>query len=170
LPDLVRAYEAGEPAELRHPAAVRPWQHVLDALAGYLLLAERLSASPASFATAWNFGPGQEAAGWTAARVAEAVADRFGRGEWRAVASDVSVEVPTLLLSSDQAQRWLHWRPRLSTEEAVAWSVDGYRQLLRERGTGWLVEQIHRFEGLSAARARDAQPPLLRPELAHAYA
>jgi CDP-glucose 4,6-dehydratase len=165
LPDLIRAYEAGELAELRHPTAVRPWQHVLDALAGYLLLAERLSASPASFATAWNFGPEEATAGWTTARVAEAVADRFGRGEWRAAASDVSVEVPTLLLSSEQAQRWLPWRPRLSTEEAVAWAVDGYRQLLRERGTGWLVDQIHRFEDLGATRARppaSGAPPRAR--------
>ena len=60
LPDLVRAFAAGVPAELRHPDGVRPWQHVLDALAGYLLLAERLAANPASFSTAWNFGPDED--------------------------------------------------------------------------------------------------------------
>ena len=73
LPDLVRAFAAGEPAELRHPGGVRPWQHVLDALAGYLLLAERLAANPASFSTAWNFGPDEDES-WTAARIAEVAA------------------------------------------------------------------------------------------------
>ena len=57
--------------------------------------------------------------------------DRFGGGSWRAAASDLAIEVPMLLLSSDQAHRWLGWRPRLATEEAVAWAVDGYRALLR---------------------------------------
>ena len=57
LPDLVRAFTAASPRTCAIPAAIRPWQHVLDALAGYLLLAERLAANPSSFGTAWNFGP-----------------------------------------------------------------------------------------------------------------
>jgi CDP-glucose 4,6-dehydratase len=110
LPDLMRAFAAGEPAELRHPEGIRPWQHVLDALAGYLLLAERLAGNPASFSTAWNFGPDEEVA-WTARRVAEVAAERFGGGCWRAGGTELAVEVPTLLLSSEQARRWLGWRP-----------------------------------------------------------
>ena len=104
LPDLVRAFAAGRPADLRHPGGVRPWQHVLDALAGYLLLAERLAGNASSYATAWNFGP-EEDVGWTAARIAEVAAARFGDGTWRAAAGDAAVEVPSLLLSSDQARR-----------------------------------------------------------------
>ena len=82
IPDLVRAFAAGVPAELRHPGGVRPWQHVLDALAGYLLLAERLAANPASFSTAWNFGPDED-------EELDRGQDRRGRGRalrWRRLA------------------------------------------------------------------------------------
>jgi CDP-glucose 4,6-dehydratase len=159
LPDLMRAFAAGEPAELRHPEGIRPWQHVLDALAGYLLLAERLAGNPASFSTAWNFGPDEEVA-WTARRVAEVAAERFGGGCWRAGGTELAVEVPTLLLSSEQARRWLGWRPRLSTEQAVNWAVDGYRALLRDRDAGWMVDQIHAYADLDRVprAAERAQP------------
>jgi CDP-glucose 4,6-dehydratase len=59
VPDLLRAIDTGAPVHLRHPEAVRPWQHVMEPLAGYLRLAERLMADPAGFAGAWNFGPAQ---------------------------------------------------------------------------------------------------------------
>lgn len=169
LPDLIRAFVAGQPAALRHPGGVRPWQHVLDALAGYLVLAQRLAVNPASFSTAWNFGPSQDAV-WTAAQVADAAVEHFGDGAWQAVASDSSIEVPMLLLSSDQAHRWLGWQPRLQTEDAVAWAVDGYRALLQQGDTRWLVRQIHAFEALGPSHAPAAAISSVRPGLAHAYA
>lgn len=148
LPDLMRAYHEGRPAILRNPSAVRPWQHVLDALSGYLQLAERLHRQPAAFSAAWNFGP-ESGVSWTAAEVANAAADRFGGGVWQ-VAGDVpTIEVPTLLLSSERAQRRLGWRPRLRTADAVAWTVDGYRELLRHGSTEWLIGQIHAYEALT---------------------
>jgi CDP-glucose 4,6-dehydratase len=71
VPDLVRARESGAPVKLRHPDSVRPWQHVLDPLAGYLRLAERLAESD-EFAQAWNFGPaGAETVRWVVDRVCE---------------------------------------------------------------------------------------------------
>lgn len=167
LPDLVRAFAAGEPAELRHPEGIRPWQHVLDALAGYLLLAERLVANPASFSTAWNFGPDEDVV-WTARQIAEAAAERFGGGRWRVGERDLAVEVPTLLLSSEQARRWLGWRPRLATEEAVHWAVDGYRALLRERDATWLLDQIRTYGALDRVPRRAESQP--RRERLHAYA
>jgi CDP-glucose 4,6-dehydratase len=167
LPDLMRAFVRGEPALLRHPAAVRPWQHVLDALSGYLLLAQRLCETPREHATAWNFGPDDDGACWTAATVADAAARRFGPdAAWRTAANAVAIEVPTLLLSSDRARHRLGWRPRLPTPEAVAWTVDGYRALLRHGLTGWLIKQIHDFEALAAAPW--TQP--LRAEPVHAAA
>jgi len=169
LPDLIRAFAAGEPAELRHPGGIRPWQHVLDALAGYLHLAERLAANPASFSTAWNFGP-DEGVSWTAARIAEVAAQRFGSGTWRVAARDLAVEVPTLLLSSEQARRWLGWRPRLATEQAVHWAVDGYRALLRERDAGWLVEQIRAYGALDQAPRPAEFVPWPRTKRLQAYA
>jgi CDP-glucose 4,6-dehydratase len=169
LPDLVRGFSTGQPADLRHPGGVRPWQHVLDALAGYLLLAERLTANASSFATAWNFGPDEDR-DWTAARIAELTAQRFGGGIWRAAASDCATEVPSLQLSSEQAHRWLGWRPRLTIEQAVTWAIDGYRAFLQHHDTRWLIDQIHAYEALQPGRAPAdrVQPP--RAEPLHAYA
>ena len=159
----------GGARELRHPGGVRPWQHVLDALAGYLLLAERLAANPASFATAWNFGP-EEEHGWTAARIAAVAVERFGGGSWQPAAAELAVEVPTLLLSSEQARRWLGWRTRLATEQAVEWAIDGYRALLRERDTEWLIRQIRAYAGLDRVPKAPEPAASLRPERRHAYA
>jgi CDP-glucose 4,6-dehydratase len=151
LPDLVRAFARGEPAPLRHPGAIRPWQHVLDALGGYLLLAERLFEDPAAHASAWNFGPEGEAT-WTAAAVADLAAARFGAGTWRLADGAAAIEVPTLLLSSDKARTRLGWRPKLGTADAVEWTVDGYLALLREGATaGWLTRQIAAFADRQAA-------------------
>ena len=169
LPDLVRAFVAGEPAELRHPGGVRPWQHVLDALAGYLGLAERLAVNPASFSTAWNFGP-EDLEGWTAAEIADVAAERFGGGRWRAAACPPAIEVPTLLLNAEQARRWLGWRPRLSTRQAVEWAVDGYRALLREGDTAWLGAQIRAYETADRVPRLPADAPPARAERRHAFA
>jgi CDP-glucose 4,6-dehydratase len=157
LPDIVQAFAAGETARLRHPAGVRPWQHVLDALSGYLLLAERLAADPQSHATAWNFGPKQDPS-WTAGRVATAAAARFGRGSWLPAGTESGPEVPTLLLCSDRARRKLGWRPRLATQDAVAWTVDGYQAFLAGEGVGWLLDQIQAFEDLATADVRKSEP------------
>jgi len=118
LPDLVRAHEAGAPVTLRHPDAVRPWQHVLDPLAGYLLLAERLAGS-SDYADAWNFGPEDaETVGWVVDRVRE---------HWpldvRVVPPGDTVEAPALRLDAAKARERLGWTPRLGTSAAVAATV-----------------------------------------------
>jgi CDP-glucose 4,6-dehydratase len=108
LPDLVRARESGAPVVLRHPDAVRPWQHVLGPLAGYLLLAERLAGSD-EWATAWNFGPVPEDArpvGWVVDRVRE---------RWeldvRVEPPGDGVEAPVLRLDASAARERLGWEP-----------------------------------------------------------
>ena len=80
VPDLVRAVAAGHPAQLRHPDAVRPWQHVLDAVSGYLQLAQALFDEPALHARPWNFGP-EAGAEWTVRQVAEALVSGLGGGK-----------------------------------------------------------------------------------------
>ena len=108
LPDLVRARESGAPVVLRHPDAVRPWQHVLDPLAGYLRLAERLAGS-AEFAGAWNFGPAGERA-----RPVRWVVDRV-RERWpvdvRVEPPGDAVEAPALRLDASAAREQLGWVP-----------------------------------------------------------
>ena len=103
-------------------------------------------------------------------RRAAFAAQRFGGGSWRAVASDVATEVPCLQLSSEHAHRRLGWRPRLTIEQAVVWAIDGYRAMLQQQDAHWLIEQIHAYEALPAARPFCDQVPLPRAEPAHAYA
>ncbi|MGX1788265.1 CDP-glucose 4,6-dehydratase [Bosea sp. NPDC055332] len=127
VPDAIRAFARGEPVIARNPAAARPWQHVLDALCGYLLLAERLHADQAGFAEAWNFGPDA-----IAERPVSAVLDSLVRlwGEsasWRHDAKPGPHEASRLALDSSKARQRLDWRPRLDFEAAMALTAQWYR-------------------------------------------
>jgi CDP-glucose 4,6-dehydratase len=120
VPDLVRARDASAPVTLRQPDAVRPWQHVLDPLAGYLRLAERLAES-AEWADAWNFGPDDaRSVGWVVDRVRE---------RWpldvRVLPPGDTVEIPALRLDASKARERLGWQPRLDLpaglDATVSW-------------------------------------------------
>lgn len=164
IPDLVRAYVAGTTPVLRRPGAIRPWQHVLDALCGYLLLAQALVSDPAQFASAWNFGP-DPGGEWTVAEIAAAVLRRLGTGRWQVEHGPVPPEPALQRLCNERARRKLGWRPRLTTAEAVEWTVDGYRALLEGRKADWLIDQIRRYRlRLSEPPARTVRAPAL-PEL-----
>jgi CDP-glucose 4,6-dehydratase len=126
VPDLVRALARGESVRIRNPAAVRPWQHVLEPLGGYLLLAERLVESDA-FATAFNFGPRDDDAVPVAALV-ELLLGLWGDGRWAAVAeADAPHEAGLLRLDCRRARERLGWRPVLTLKEAAELTVTWYR-------------------------------------------
>ena len=129
IPDCVRALEAGEPVRLRYPRAVRPWQHVLDPLAGYLQLAQALSSEPANAPRSVNFGPDPDSFR-TAAEVVDAFGAHFGaRPGWRAEGTPQPAEAATLRLSSALARAALGWRPRLDFEAAIAWTAEWHRAI-----------------------------------------
>ena len=132
LPDLVRAATSGAPLSIRHPQSTRPWQHVLEPLAGYLLLGERLLADPHDAAEAWNFGPDAEAQ----LSVAKVVA-RFAR-HWPAVRCDVASgphphEATLLHLDCRKARERLGWRPIWNAERTFERTTVWYRRQ-HERG------------------------------------
>ena len=127
IPDCVRALNAREPVSLRFPEAIRPWQHVLEPLSGYLTLAQALVQSPARAPRAVNFGP-DPSSFCTVRKVVESFSARFpGHPGWRRDPGVHPKEAAALTLSSTLAQNSLHWRPRLAVGESLAWTADWYR-------------------------------------------
>ena len=148
LPDAVRAARAGEPLAVRDPAAIRPWQHVLNPLSGYLALAERLAESP-ELARAWNFAPPleqeQRPVVWLVERFAAALGAPL---EVRAPERrDGPVEAARLGLDPSLAAERLGWRERWSLEQGVDATAEWYRRVVFEGEDARAVclEQLRAF-------------------------
>lgn len=127
MPDMVRAFMGRCPVQIRNPLAVRPWQHVLEPLSGYLLLAQRLWDDGARFAEAWNFGPHAEDSrpvSWVVARVAELWGDG---AKWEVDVGGHPHEAQQLRLDCSKAQARLPWQPKLDIEQALQMTIDWYR-------------------------------------------
>ncbi len=128
VPDVIRAVQAGEPVRLRNPRSVRPWQHVLNPLSGYLLLAERLCATREA-ARAWNFGPAA-ADVQSVSSVVERLAGLWGGAvTWELDGEPNPPEAVTLALDSTAAERSLGWRPGWDLEQALERTVEWHRAL-----------------------------------------
>jgi CDP-glucose 4,6-dehydratase len=149
IPDCIAALAAGRPIEIRNPHATRPWQHVLDPLAGYLVLAERLVTEGAAFAQPWNFGPAPEDIR-PVGRIADAIIARWGAGaRWIAAQTPGPPEAGRLALDASRARSRLGWVPRLGLDDALSWTVDWYRRYRNGEDALKLVsEQIDAWAGL----------------------
>ncbi|MPN19067.1 CDP-glucose 4,6-dehydratase [bioreactor metagenome] len=127
VPDLIRAAGKGEVEPLRSPDAVRPWQHVLEPLSGYLELGRRLFAGERECASAWNFGPAEEEA-VTVGEAAALLKRHWPKVEFRfAPPPDAPHEAKLLRLDCGKAERELGWRGVWSTEEAFRRTAGWYR-------------------------------------------
>ncbi|MDE2482509.1 MAG: CDP-glucose 4,6-dehydratase [bacterium] len=127
IPDLVQAVLSGRPPELRSPHAIRPWQHVLEPLGGYLRLAEHLVAARERFAGAWNFGPGVGDA-LTVETLARAFLAELGSHvDLRPQPGEHPRETSLLRVDSSKANQVLGWLPRLDPAEAIARTARWYR-------------------------------------------
>ncbi len=128
VPDLMRAFAAGQPAIIRRPQAIRPWQHVLDSLAGYILLAERLWMDGTAYSQAWNFGPVAQDSRCVQS-LAAALARAWGDGAAIKVDSTSSSahETQELRLDSSRARGMLGWRPCWSLERTITEVVRWYQ-------------------------------------------
>lgn len=151
VPDLVRAWEAGRPIEVRSPASTRPWQHVLEPLSGYLLLAERLMEPDTEAEGAWNFGPGPDDV-----RTVESVLDRLcpllPGASWRHGAAPQLHEASLLALDSSKARGRLGWTPRWSLDEALDATAAWYgRRRAGEDMAAFTLRQLHDFASAAGA-------------------
>ena len=147
IPDLIRGFEAGEPVRIRRPDSIRPWQHVLEPLQGYLSLAEHLLSGESAFASAYNFGPGEDDC-WTVDRLAVKLAALWGNGaKCMREPNPGTHEASYLRLDSSKARAQLKWRPHLSLESAMEWTVAWYRASLEgEDMQKFTLKQIADYE------------------------
>ncbi len=148
IPDFVRAMAAGREVPIRHPEATRPWQHVLEPLAGYLAYAERLTANPA-LPRALNFGPAADdiqPVRW----VVERMTELWGSGAcWRADRAETVPEAHLLTLDASLATKALGWQPRLPLAQALDWTVTWYRAHAEGRDMrAYSRDQIERYREL----------------------
>jgi CDP-glucose 4,6-dehydratase len=146
LPDLVRAFSDGQTANVRNPSSVRPWQHVLDCLAGYLLLAEGLLSGEAENG-AYNFGPDPQTP-LQVREVADMAASTWGAdATWKAIGLPQPRESSFLTLDSNKSKAKLGWTEKLSSSEAISWSVKWSReQTLGSQAQFLTMEQIALFQ------------------------
>jgi len=153
IPDVVRAIKGGTELHIRNPESVRPWQHLLEPLSGYLSLGQRLFESGEAFAEAWNFGPNDEDA-VPVQQVLEQI-----QKEWPAASqlqihygpSDKQLhEANLLMLDSTKAKSKLNWQPKLNLEKAVSWTCGWYEKYLKDsaQARALLSEQIESYTSI----------------------
>ncbi len=145
--DIVRAARGQETVVLRHPEATRPWQHVLDCLAGYLAHAEALATDPAA-PRALNFGPRAGGPEVTVGELATLGVEALGARPWRHEPDPGSLEAKSLAIDASLARRTLGFESRLDAPQAVAMTMDWYRrQANGEDARSLCREQIEGYEG-----------------------
>lgn len=128
IPDCIRAIEANEPIAIRNRHAVRPWQHVLEPLRGYMMLAQKMWEHPTEYCEGWNFGPKMDAVVpvW---EMANALVKSYGKGALiDQTDSNALHEANLLMLDIAKAINRLSWMPKLNTEECIALTADWYKR------------------------------------------
>jgi len=151
LPDMIRAMSEGASIEIRNPDSVRPWQHVLEPLSGYLQLAESLVAQDGDgYAEGWNFGPADEDCR-PVSYLVERVTKAWGEGaRWHQSEKPQVHEAHFLKVDSSKARARLAWKRRMSLDLALEWTVEWYRQQLAgEKPQLLMLDQIKRYEQLT---------------------
>lgn len=150
VPDAMRAFTQGKPLEIRSPNAVRPWQHVLEPLSGYLILAEQLYRGDRDCACGWNFGPRAEDSR-SVKDMVEALVKLWGDGaKYRLEENSTLHESHLLRLDSSCAIQKLGWQPKLSFEQAVSMSVNWYKRIQ----AGEILLSVTREQILEYMRAK----------------
>ena len=142
IPDCVRALESEGMIDIRSPKAIRPWQHVLEPLGGYMLLAMKMWESPTNYCEGWNFGPRAESIS-TVWEVASKVVDYYGKGTLKDSSDPNALhEAKLLMLDISKAKFRLGWEPKMNIDGTVAMTIDWYKRYRSEDVYNLCLEQI----------------------------
>lgn len=153
IPDCVNALLDGRPILIRNPHAVRPWQHVLEPLSGYLQLAEKMAKNRTAYADAWNFGPDSQDAQTVQWIVEQMTRSWGGKATWELQTGDHPHEATFLRVDTAKAQQHLDWHPRLDAASAVAWTAQWYRdQSAGADARELCFEQIQQYQDISSGQ------------------
>lgn len=143
VPDCIRALERKEPIEIRNPEAIRPWQHVLEPLHGYLMLGEKMIKNPNLFNEAWNFGPNCESL-ITVKELVKTIVGAYGKGTYNVGRlGDEIHETGILNLDSSKASLKLGWKPKFSIEKSIKMTIDWYKKYRFDNIYELCVNQIN---------------------------
>ena len=147
MPDVVNACIKHQNIFLRYPNALRPWQHVLEPLSAYLILAKQLYESPPSYTQAWNFGPHEEQ-GRTVSWLTDTIIQCWGsRIKWIQNLNLCEYETNLLRLNSTKANQLLGWKPQWSIETAIVKTVEWYKSYFKEENMQKItLSQINAFQ------------------------
>jgi CDP-glucose 4,6-dehydratase len=144
VPDIIRSLSAGEPVNVRNQNAVRPWQHVLESLSGYLSLGALLQKNPDQFSGAYNFGPDAKDH-LSVKELVETAISCWGNGTWIDASNNTEPhEAGLLQLDITKAKDELNWKPKLNSKQAIQWAIDWYKQP-EEKKFDYTLEQIKSY-------------------------
>jgi CDP-glucose 4,6-dehydratase len=147
IPDMIKAFHQGQPVMIRNPHAIRPWQHVLEPLSGYLLLAENLWNSGPEFVGGWNFGPHDEDAKPVSWIVERLTALWSNGATWQLDGGSHPHEANYLKLDCSKAKLRLGWEPRLTLADTLEWVVEFYQGYYNGQSARAIADaQIQRYQ------------------------
>lgn len=145
IPDCIRAIEKGRDIEIRNPRAIRPWEHVLEPLGGYLLLGQKMLEDPTKYCEGWNFGPTLDAI-LNVWEIGEKIIKYYGKGSLRHVSNSKNVHEANLLLLDITKSRFkLDWKPKLTIDESIRLTVEWYKNYKEKNVYELCVKQIEEF-------------------------
>lgn len=145
VPDCIRAIENNQPIEIRNPKSIRPWQHVLEPINGYMMLAQKMWDNPTAYSEGWNFGPHSESV-TTVWEVAQKIIEYYGKGTLKDVSDPKALHEASLLtLDITKAQFKLGWKPRMNIDQCVELLTDWYKKYTCYNVYNLCVEEITRF-------------------------
>ncbi|WP_339824409.1 CDP-glucose 4,6-dehydratase [Paenibacillus sp. FSL R7-0163] len=152
IPDIIRSIINKQPLNIRYPQAIRPWQHVLDCLNGYLLLAQSMWESGAKYIGAWNFGPGESSILSVAQLIEECNKHLENRLNVVYESNTQPYEATTLVLNSDKAAKLLDWNIMLPIHQSIEWTMEWYSCYMSNRLSDLTLRQICQYENINASR------------------